>query len=87
MKDVAAAVLHVGAQQPNALLMNQLEIGDELLSQIPHRTSRRLDAMMARDLGSDLIVLAALQEPRQTHTGDNVVGILGPRGNDARQLR
>ena len=87
MKDVATAALHVGAQQPHALLVNHLEIGDEPSGEIPHRTGRRLDAMMAREIGSDLIVLAELQEPRQTHTGDNVVGILGPRGNDARQLR
>jgi hypothetical protein len=86
MQDVAAAILHVGTQQAYALLMNHLEIGNELPGEITDSTHRHFDAIMTREFGSDFVTLAALEKPRQTNPGQNIVGILGPRGDDARQL-
>jgi hypothetical protein len=86
VQDVAATTIHVSAQQPYALLVNNLEIGDELPGEVTDGTGRHIDAVVARELDSDLFTLPAFQESRQTHTGNNVVGILRPRGDDARQL-
>jgi hypothetical protein len=86
MQNVAAAALHVGTQQPYALLVNHLEIGNELPGEVTDGTHRHFDAIMTRKAGSDFVTLAALEKPRQTDPGQNIVGILRTRGDDARQL-
>ena len=86
VQDVAATTFHVGTQQPYALMVDDLEIGDELPGEVTDGADRHIDAVMTRELDSDLFTLAASQEPRQTHTGKDVVGILRPRSDDALQL-
>jgi len=86
VEDVAATTSHVATQHPYALVVDDLEIGDELPGEVTDGADRDIDAVMTRELDSDFFTLAAFQKPRQTYTGKNVVGVLRPRSDDALQL-
>jgi len=66
--------------------VNHLEISNEFARQVSDRTHRHFQAMVMGELGADFLILTTLQKPRQTNPGQNV-GLLGPRGDNAGQLR
>jgi hypothetical protein len=74
MEDIAAALVHLGSEQWDTLLVNDLDTGHELLRQLTNGSERNLNALLAGEFELNLLPLTTLQKPGQPNVDEDVVG-------------
>jgi hypothetical protein len=85
VEDIAAALLHLVSELWDTLLVNDLDIGHELLSELANGSEGNLNALLAREFELNLDTLATCQKPGQPNLDDHVVGDVTAGRDKARE--